>query len=78
MPVVGEKVMQVGTVDRIEGSDIKLTKDDGERHRWLSLSWVTDADDAADLDRSDQQAMQAWLFPTHSKAQRWRHRGTHS
>jgi len=52
---------QVGTVDHVDGSYLKLTKDDGDRHHWIPLSWVTAADDAVHLDRPQQQAMQAWL-----------------
>ena len=61
MPVVGENGAQVGTVDRIEGSYIKLTRDGRGQHHWIPLSWVTAADDAVHLDRSDQQATQGWL-----------------
>ena len=32
MPVVGSNGAQLGTVDRIDGSYIKLTKGDGEQH----------------------------------------------
>ena len=61
MPVVGENGPQVGTVDRIDGSYIKLTRDGDGQHHWIHLSWVTAADDAVHLDRSDQQTMQGWL-----------------
>jgi hypothetical protein len=61
MPVVGPNGAQLGTVDHIDGSYIKLTKDDGGQHHWIPLSWVTAADDAVRLDRSDQQARQDWL-----------------
>jgi len=61
MTVLGSNGTQVGTVDRIDGTFIKLTKDGGDQHHWIPLSWVMAADDAVQLDRSDQQAMQDWL-----------------
>ena len=61
MPVVGSNGTQVGIVDHIDGSYIKLTKDDADQHHWLPLSWVTAADDAVRLDRTDEQAMERWL-----------------
>jgi len=61
MPVVGSNGSQLGTVDRIDGTYIKLTKDEGDDHHWIPLSWVTAADNAVHLDRSDQQARQDWL-----------------
>ena len=61
MPVVGANERQLGTVDHIDGSYIKLTRDDGDQHHWIPLSWVTSADDAVHLDRSDQEARQGWL-----------------
>lgn len=60
MPVVGSNGAQVGTVDHVDGSYIKLTKDGGSDHHWIPLSWVTDARDAVKLDRSDREAMQGW------------------
>jgi hypothetical protein len=61
MPVVGSNGSQLGTVDHIDGTYIKLTKDDGDQHHWLPLSWVTAADDAVHLDRAEQEARQGWL-----------------
>lgn len=61
MPVLGSNGTQFGVVDHIDGSYIKLTKDEAEQHHWIPLSWVTAADDAVHLDRSDQQATQGWL-----------------
>jgi hypothetical protein len=61
MPIIGSNGAQFGTVDRIDGTFIKLTKDQGDQHHWIPLSWVTAADSAVRLDRSDQQAMQDWL-----------------
>lgn len=63
MPVVGSNGSQLGMVDHIDGSYIKLTKDDADQHHWIPLSWVTSVDDAVHLDRSVQDARQAW-FPS--------------
>ena len=61
MPVTDSNGAEVGTVDHIDGSYIKLTKDDAAQHHWIPLSWVTSADDAVHLDRSFQDAREAWL-----------------
>ena len=61
MPVVDSNSARLGVVDHIDGSYIKLTKDDTGPHHWIPLSWVRAADDVVHLDRSDQEAMQGWL-----------------
>lgn len=45
MEVVGADGGHVGTVDKVEGQRLKLTKDDrgaGGRHHWLPLPMVAD------------------------------------
>ena len=47
MPVVGSDGRHLGTVDRVEGDFIKLTRAEeapGGRHRWLPLSTVAGLD----------------------------------
>ena len=61
MPVLAANGEQLGMVDHIDGSYVKLTKGDGDQHHWIPLSWITAADDAVHLDRTNQQAMQDWL-----------------
>ncbi len=61
MPVVCSNEGQFGTVDRVEGDSIKLTKDDMGRHHWIPTSWVTNVDDKVHVDRPGKQAMQEWM-----------------
>jgi hypothetical protein len=35
MPVLGTDGTDVGTVDHVDGSYIKLTKDDRDQHHWI-------------------------------------------
>lgn len=60
MPVVCSNDKQFGTVDRVEGNFIKLTKDDQGRHHWIPMSWVTRVDDKVHVDRPGDQAMREW------------------
>ncbi|HEY8446210.1 MAG TPA: DUF2171 domain-containing protein [Thermomicrobiales bacterium] len=61
MPVVCSNNKQFGTVDRVEGEFIKLTKDDRGQHHWIPMSWVTAVDDQVHVDRPGDQAMREWL-----------------
>jgi hypothetical protein len=61
MPVVCSNEGQFGTVDRVEGSHIKLTKDNSGQHHWIPTSWVTRVDDKVHVDRPGEQAMREWL-----------------
>lgn len=50
MEVIGADGEHVGTVDRVEGDRIKLTKDDGvhgtfDQHRFIPLNLVADVED---------------------------------
>jgi hypothetical protein len=60
MPVVCSEEGQFGTVDRVEGDSIKLTKDQSGQHHWIPTSWVTRVDDKVHVDRPGRQAMQEW------------------
>lgn len=60
MPVVCSDGGQFGTVDGVEGSSIKLTKDDQGRHHWIPMAWVTRVDQHVHIDRPRDQAMQEW------------------
>lgn len=42
MKVVGSNGQPIGTVDRVEGNRIKLTKGDAAEHRYVELSDVSD------------------------------------
>jgi len=61
MPVVCSNDKQFGTVDRVEGDYIKLTKDDQGQHHWIPMDWVTAVDRHVHVDRPGKQAMQEWL-----------------
>ena len=60
MPVVCSDGGQFGTVDRVEGNSIKLTKDDKGQHHWIPISWVTRVGDHVHVDRPGDQAMREW------------------
>ena len=61
MPVVCSNNKQFGTVDKVEGDSIKLTKDQSGQHHWIPMSWVNQVDDKVHVDRPGQQAMQEWM-----------------
>ena len=61
MPVVCSNEGQFGTVDRVEGNSIKLTKDQSGQHHWIPKSWVTRVDDKVHVDRPGDQAMREWM-----------------
>jgi hypothetical protein len=61
MPVVCSNEKQFGTVDRVEGDAIKLTRDQNNQHHWIPTEWVTRVDDKVHIDRPGQQAMQQWM-----------------
>ena len=52
----------VGKVDHVEGSSIKLTKNDSPdgRHHLIPLSWVAKVDDHVHLDRNHVEAQSQW------------------
>lgn len=60
MPVVCSNGQQFATVDHLDGSAIKLTKDDAGQHHWIPQSWVTRVDEHVHIDRPGDQAMQEW------------------
>ena len=63
MPVVCSNGGQFGTVDKVEGEYIKLTKNgspDGQHH-WIPVGWVDRVDQHVHVDRPGDQAMQQWL-----------------
>lgn len=60
MPVVCSNNKQFGTVDRVEGDQIKLTKDASGQHHYIPANWVTTVDDKVHIDRPGDQAMREW------------------
>lgn len=61
MPVVCSNNGQFGTVDKVEGQYIKLTKDDAGQHHWIPSSWVAKVDQHVHVDRPGNQAMREWF-----------------
>jgi len=63
MPVIASCGKRIGTVDRVEGSSIKLTRSapaaHGE-HRYIPLSWVDSVDDNVRLNRNGEEAERDW------------------
>lgn len=60
MPVMCSSGDQIGTVDRIEGNTIKLTKEQGQHH-WIPMDWVKQVDQHVHLNRGGDQVRQAWM-----------------
>jgi hypothetical protein len=60
MPIVCSNNEQFGSVDRVEGDSIKVTKDNRGQHHWIPLDWVTYVDDKVHVDRPGDQAMREW------------------
>jgi hypothetical protein len=60
MPVVCSNNQQFATVDRVEGSYVKTTRDNGQHH-WFPLDWVSRVDDKVHVNRPGDQAMREWM-----------------
>jgi len=60
MPVVCSNGGQFGSVDRVEGDQLKLRKDESGQHHYIPKAWVTSVDEQVHVDRPGQQAMQEW------------------
>lgn len=60
MPVVCSDGGRCGTVDRVEGNNIKLTKDDQGHHHWIPADWVTRIDQDVQVDRPIGQVRRDW------------------
>jgi hypothetical protein len=64
MKVVGSDGQHVGTVDRVEGQQIKLTKSDpaaGGEHHYIDLGMVDEVkDDSVCLSRTAEEARKSW------------------
>ena len=60
MPVVDSSNAPFATVDNIEGSSLKLTKDEKGQHHYIPLEWVRTVDDKVHIDRLGAQATTGW------------------
>ena len=60
MPVVCSKDKQFALVDHVQGSNLKLVRDDHGEHHFIPLSWIRSVDDKVHIDRPGKQAMEQW------------------
>ena len=63
MDVVGSDGEHVGTVDKVRGDRVLLTKNDadaGGRHHSFASSWITSVDDKVTLNKSAADAKRQW------------------
>ena len=60
MPVVCSNGGQVGTVDHVEGEQIKLTRDESGQHHYIPMSMVSNVDDSVHLNIPGEQVKQQW------------------
>jgi hypothetical protein len=71
MEVVGSDDQHVGTVDKVEGDRIILTRSDPSaegHHHSVPCGWIESVDDKVRLNRTADQAMQAWRDEETSRA----------
>jgi hypothetical protein len=63
MEVVGSDGERVGTVDKVSGDRIILTKNDpnaGGHHHSIPCSWIQTVDERVTINKSSQEAIQQW------------------
>jgi hypothetical protein len=63
MAVVGADGEHVGTVDKVEDDQIKLTRKDPTargQHHYIPVSWVASVEGAVRLNVTSQEAIQGW------------------
>jgi len=66
MEVFGTCGNRLGTVDRVEGNNIKLTKNsapDGQHHV-IPVTWVANVDDVVHLNKTCGEAKRLWQTET--------------
>lgn len=71
MEVIGSDGQHIGTVDKVRGDRIILTKNDenaGGIHHSIPCSWIENVDDKVTVNKSAQQAMDAWRDEERSRA----------
>jgi hypothetical protein len=71
MEVVGSDDQHVGTVDKVKDGRIILTKSDpnaGGHHHSIPCGWLESVDDKVRLNKTAEQAMQAWRDEETSRA----------
>lgn len=61
MDVIGSCGQRLGAVDRVEGTSIKLTRDQGDgQHHYIPMDWVERVDAHVHLNRDCGATRQAW------------------
>jgi hypothetical protein len=63
MPVVASDGKHVGTVDHLEGQQIKLTRNDPSaqgQHHYIPTNWVDNVDEHVHLNKTSQEVTQQW------------------
>jgi hypothetical protein len=72
MEVIASCGKHVGTVDRVEGESVKLTKSDataGNLHHFIPLGWVERVDQHVHLKRNSEEVFRDWKAEAASPAQ---------
>ena len=62
MEVIGADGAHVGTVDKVEGARIKLTKNDSPdgQHHLIPLAWVAKVHDHIHLNKDHKEVQSQW------------------
>lgn len=60
MPVLDASGEQVGTVDRLEDEELKLTRDDVGRHHWIDLGMIAFVDENVHLKAVRNEVERQW------------------
>ena len=60
MPVLDTRGEQVGVVDALETNEIKLTRDENNRHHWIPLDLIDRVDENIHLKAVRNDVMRQW------------------
>ena len=62
MNVIASCGKKVGVVDAVEGSAIKLTKNDSPdgQHHFIPMTWVETVDDRVHLNKNSKETLEQW------------------
>jgi hypothetical protein len=61
MPILSSEDEELGLVDRLEGDEIKLTKDESGQHHYIPADWVESIDDdEVHVGRTGREVMKDW------------------
>ena len=69
MEILASCGKHVGTVDRVEGESVKLTKSDataGNQHHFIPLEWIERVDQHVHLKRNSEDVFRNWTAETAS------------